>query len=250
MGDTVEIAIDLERVHYFDPRHLRGHPYLIRTTHDRCPDAARRGTVVSWVTMDRVTDMYPPASGQHDTTAIPRPQPPRAATATQPGPGTDADPGHGPGYGPPVRPRVRSRLRPRLHRRQPCRGRLGGQVPQPAHPHPDRGRDRRGRRRRSRWSWASRSGRSPRTRLFSAASSSPPGSARATWASTGSRRRPPARGRHASGARTRRPRTPRAPTRRRPAVRPPPARRAQEPGLSARASPTSASCSTWPSPTA
>lgn len=46
--------------------------------------------------------MYPPASGQQDTTAIPRPQPAAgAATATQPGPWYgQADPGQGPGYGP------------------------------------------------------------------------------------------------------------------------------------------------------
>jgi len=52
--------------------------------------------------------MYPPASGQQDTTAIPRPQPAAgAATATQPGPwygqaGPDQGPGYGPGpaYGP------------------------------------------------------------------------------------------------------------------------------------------------------
>ena len=48
--------------------------------------------------MDCVTDMYtPPAPGQHDTTAIPRPYPPAGEA---PGYAPGYGPGYGPGYAP------------------------------------------------------------------------------------------------------------------------------------------------------
>ena len=119
--------------------------------------------------------MYPPASGQQDTTAIPRPQPAAgAATATHPGPGTGRQaPGTAPVTQRPTLPLTPGR--PSTAASAPGPGSLLRSQLWPQQP---------------RWSWGSRSGRSTRTPCSRLRPSSPPSSARATSALRASCRRP------------------------------------------------------------